>query len=142
MWAQTINQSQIILQESNGKEWNNNNEIIKAKKPLHYKTQLWIIWSIINNIPFVNYMTLHEERSLSYIHECHNDRSTILSTTLNYFPIITRYDPFKSSTHLSHILDKICHPNIPWYSPLNMFEWLSQIFFKSSKLEDKIRFWG
>ena len=34
MWSHTINQSQIILQESHDKAWNNNNEKIKAKNPL------------------------------------------------------------------------------------------------------------
>ena len=31
MWVHTINQSQIILQESNDKAWKNNNERIKSK---------------------------------------------------------------------------------------------------------------
>ena len=101
-------------------KWKNNNERIKSKNPL----------LLITCPP-------HEERTLSYIHECHNDRSTIFSTTLNYFPIITRYDPFKSSTHLSHILDKICQPNLPWSSPWVLFQ-----IFKVWRCNSNLRIGG
>ena len=109
MWAHTINQSQIILQESNYKAWKNNkvkNQSEESPSP-HYKTKLWITWSLTLNPTSQLWIAwcltlLHEERTLSYIHEsleeCHNYRSTILSTY-----------SFKSSTH---ILDKISYQNL------------------------------
>ena len=117
----TIKLSQTILQELNYKSWKHNNKRWKNKNSFHY--------SLYQN----------EERALSYIHEEDNHLiitypifsqalstnvpllqdmiPTNLSSIFNYFPIITKYDPFESSTNLSHSLDNICQPNPPWFSP-------------------------
>jgi hypothetical protein len=65
-----------------------NHEIIKAKNPL----------LLITRLNYELHDDPHEERTLSYIHECHNYRSIILSTYC-----------FKSFTP---ILDKISYQNL------------------------------
>ena len=56
-------------------------------------------------------MIENEERALCFIHEIISEEDNHLTMRyplfiqpLNYFPITTRYDPFKSSTYLSQFL--------------------------------------